>query len=290
MKCLIDSDVIVYKIGFSSQRTSYQFVYNDGKVIDYNDLAIGYVKKDLKERLITPDEGKLQQLITPIPIEFCMQRCRMLIESILENTGADSYQLYLTSNDKSNYRFKLATLKEYKGNRKNMKKPFYYDAIRDYIMTSWNGKMVHDQEADDAMGIDQMKSQGGTIIASIDKDMNMIPGYHYDMDTEEIYFAADPGELFLTDERNKIFGRGLKWFYAQILLGDNADNIPGIPGYGPVNTYNELHSLDEEPEFLNAVKQVYKIHYKDKYIEALREVMNLLWIRRKENEIKGDML
>lgn len=290
MKCLIDADILVYKVGFSSQRTSYQFVYNNGSIIEFGDLSISQVKSDLYRRLVDPSEGKLQQIVTPIPLEFCLQRCRMLIESILENTGADSYQLYLTSNDKSNYRFKLATLKEYKGNRKNSKKPFHYDSIREYIMKYWDGQMVYDQEADDAMGIAQMKSKGSTIIASIDKDVNMIPDYHYDIDTEEIYIATDPGELFLTDKRNKIFGRGLKWFYAQILLGDTADNIPGIPGYGPVNTYNKLQPLETELEFLDTVKGVYKAHYKDKSTIALREVMNLLWIRRYENEMKGDIL
>lgn len=286
MKAIIDSDVLVYKIGFSSERTFYRFVGINGSVIDYEETTIGQVKKDLKDRLLTHSDGKLQKLIRPIPIEFCMQRCRMLIEAILDKTGADSYQLYLTSNDKSNYRFQIAKTKEYKGNRKNSKKPYYYDQLREYMIKYWDAEVVYNQEADDAMGIAQMKSGGNSIICSIDKDMNMIPGYHYDLDTEEIYIATDPGELMLSDERNKLAGRGLKWFYAQMLLGDTADNIPGISGFGPVSTFDLLEKLSTEDEFKEAIKKVYKEYYKAKYEVVYKEVANLLWIRRNEGEMK----
>lgn len=286
MIALIDADVVTYKCGFSSQKTIYRFVYNNGSKIDYNTITLTEIKKDLAAKGITSSAGALQKLICPEPVEFAFQRVKMLVDSILSKTDADSYKMYLTSNDKSNFRFKIATIKEYKGNRKNMKRPLHYEAIRDYLQDHYDAQMIYDEEADDAMGIAQMKALDKSIICSIDKDLDMIPGYHYNMDTQEMYTATDPGTIFLDDSRRKVHGRGLKWFYAQMLLGDNADNIPGAEGYGPVKVIDTLKNENTEGGMYEAVKDVYAKQYGPNYMKAFREVGNLLWIRRHEGEVK----
>lgn len=288
MIALVDGDIICYKCGFSSQKTLYRFVYSNGSKIDYSEATLVEIKKDLKARGIAGAEGCLQQLIAPDPVEFAFQRVKMLVDSILDKTNADSYKLFLTSNDKSNYRFRLATIKEYKGNRKNMKRPVHYDGIREYLEKYYNAEMVYNEEADDAMGIAQMKALDRSIICTIDKDLDMIPGYHYNMDTQQLYTATDPGKLFLSEDKRKLYGRGLKWFYAQMLLGDNADNIPGIDKYGPVKVNEVLgSSVNTEGEMQEIVKAAYSRYYGlGKYKEAFKEVGNLLWIRREEDEFK----
>lgn len=282
----IDSDVIVYKCGFSSQKTMYRFVYNDGSKIDYSEATLVEIKKDLKTRGVTHEAGNLQRLIVPDPVDYALQRVKMLLEAILDKSEADSFKLYLTSADRSNFRFKLATIQEYKGNRKNMKKPVHYEAIREFLLKYFDAEEVYNQEADDAMGIAQMKNLESSIICSIDKDMNMIPGYHYDMDSQEIYVTSDPGHLELTDDRRKLKGGGLKWFYAQMLLGDSADNIPGIPGLGPVAVYSLLNEYNTEDWFRYQVLDCYKKQYGNDWEKCFKEVGNLLYIRRQENEVK----
>ncbi len=290
MKALLDSDILVYKVGFSSQRTSYRFVSMNGAKIEFGDMPLHLVKKDLKQKGITASEGKLQRLISPIQVEFAFQRMRMLIESILDKTDADSYHAFLTSTDHSNYRYNIAKLQEYKGNRKNMKRPVHYDVLRDYLVQHYNAEVIYNQEADDAMGIMQTKYTDSTIMCSIDKDLDMIPGYHYNMDTDEIYVATDPGTLRIDDNRHKLIGRGLKWFYAQMLLGDSADNIPGIPGYGPVRVHDVLAGLNTEQEMIEATRAIYLQYYKGCANINYKEVCDLLWIRRHEGEIKSEMI
>jgi hypothetical protein len=290
IKAIIDADVLVYQTGFSAQKTSYRFVYANGRKIEYDDLTIGEVKKELVKQGLCTNHGKLQKLIHPIPVEYALQRAKMLIESILDKVNADTFKAFLTANDKSNYRFKVATMQEYKGNRKNSKRPVHYDVIREYLMTHYDAEVTYDQEADDAMGIEQMRSDGNSIICSIDKDLDMIPGHHYNLNSEESYIATDPGEIFLDDNRSALHGRGLKWFYAQMLLGDTADNIPGIKGYGPVAVYNALGKARVENEYINITKEVYQKNYKNTFEKAYREVANLLWIRRYPGEFKGDVI
>ena len=283
---LLDADILTYKCGFSSQRTSYRFVYHNGTKVEFPDMTLNEIKKYLVGEKVSASMGNLQQLIRPEPVEFAYQRVKLLVDSILDNTKSDSYKMFLTADDKSNFRFKLATIKEYKGNRKNMKRPIHYNAIRDYLQGHYDAIMIYDQEADDAMGIEQMKALDHSIICSIDKDLDMIPGYHYNIDTQELYTATDPGSLFLDDNRRKVHGRGLKWFYAQMLLGDNVDNIPGAAGYGPVKVMEALEDKNTEAGMIDIVKGIYARQYGSDYMKAFNEIGNLLWIRRYEEEVK----
>uniref|UniRef100_A0AAU6W0B1 Exonuclease-like protein n=1 Tax=Pseudomonas phage Ulitu01 TaxID=3138550 RepID=A0AAU6W0B1_9CAUD len=56
-------------------------------------------------------------------------------------------------------------------------------------------------------------------------------------------------------------GTGLKFFYAQLLMGDDADNYSGIPGKGPTFAYDLLDKCRTEKELYYAVLNAYKEHY-----------------------------
>ncbi|AWD90651.1 exonuclease-like protein [Pseudomonas phage Nerthus] len=56
-------------------------------------------------------------------------------------------------------------------------------------------------------------------------------------------------------------GTGLKFFYAQLLIGDDADNYSGIPGKGPTYAYDLLDKCQSEKELYTAVLGAYKEHY-----------------------------
>src|SRR5258706_13648506 len=96
------------------------------------------------------------------------------IEDILKATNADNYKVFLTSDDKSNYRYTVSGT--YKANRKNPR-PIYYGELREHLITFYHTTVVTGEEADDALGVAQTSE---TIICSIDKDLNQCPGRHYD--------------------------------------------------------------------------------------------------------------
>ncbi|AWD90605.1 exonuclease-like protein [Pseudomonas phage Njord] len=56
-------------------------------------------------------------------------------------------------------------------------------------------------------------------------------------------------------------GSGLKFFYAQIIMGDSADNYNGIPGKGCTFAFNLLDGCKTEEELYKAVLGAYKDHY-----------------------------
>ena len=126
----------------------------------------------------------------PLAWPLVQARLQGRIDKILEATGADCYQGYLTSSDKSNFRYEIASIRPYKGHRKAMK-PHHYDRIRSFLEDHRGALMCYGQEADDAMSIEQYKRNSeelwnagdadfcSTVIATRDKDLDMVPGYHY---------------------------------------------------------------------------------------------------------------
>lgn len=56
-------------------------------------------------------------------------------------------------------------------------------------------------------------------------------------------------------------GSGLKFFYAQLIMGDAADNYKGIPGRGCTYAYELLDGCKNEAELYYAVLGAYKAHY-----------------------------
>ena len=227
--------------------------------------------------------------------------------------------------NKSNFRYQIATIQPYKGSRKDQKRPEHEVALRNYLFKYHSGIEVQDCETDDALGIEQMATYqnylylanpgdpddfwNDTIICTNDKDLDMIPGWHYDLDfgktrkkkdgvryklkahkTKQMYFISDPGwiDLRRNEENGKqvLCGGGYLWFCCQLLLGDKTDDIPSLSrGYGPVKVYGVLKDCQTEKEGIHAVYKEYCAALKDSLTidqtqARLMEIAQLVWIKR----------
>ena len=213
MQALIDGDLIVYRVGFTT-------------------------------------EGD--------PSEIASFRVNDVIDNILRDTKADSYKVYLTQEDDLEA-FRRKVYPEYKATRLGKPKPKWYHYIRDYLQVEWGAEVVKYIEADDALGIEQIKGlrqfdpdpsywnqpefNKNTIICSVDKDLKQIPGYHYNFVKQEKEFVET------TD--------ALRYFYKQLLTGDSADNIKGVYKVGPVKAEQILSGLTSEQELFSRVRETY---------------------------------
>lgn len=198
----------------------------------------------------------------------CWQAGEM-IRRILHETNAMQYRCFLTGSD--NFRYSIYP--EYKANRKNIPKPKHLQTIREHLVTQWNATVTDGIEADDAMGIAQCSEYDGTsVIASIDKDMLMIPGHHYNFVKMEHRFIS-PLE-------------GLRNFYLQLILGDKSDNIPGFDGKMRPKVPQFLQPVVDELELCMSEKEMYELVYamwedKDMFMKAAQ----CLYIQKKENDV-----
>lgn len=268
MKALIDSDVLVYKIGFACETKQYKVTDPDG--------SIEYVLPSKKEALnINKD---IEETVDVLPEKYAARMLETTIDHIMEDVEAKEYVLYLTDS-KSNFRNEVAVTYPYKGNR-IARKPIHFNYLRNLMIKKYKAVLCVGQEADDAMGIAQDKERHTTTICSIDKDLLMIPGFHYNLDSGKKIFAHDPGKIEL--KGNKLVGFGFKWFCAQMLMGDPTDNIKGVPQIGPKKAHKLLGKRTAYSKLWNRVRAIYR--WKGLSKDRLEENARLLWIRREEKE------
>jgi 5'-3' exonuclease len=135
------------------------------------------------------------------------------------------------------------------------------------MIDAWAFSVQETQEADDAIGIRAYSlGENDYIICSIDKDLDNLRGHHYNFVKNEHYYIAE--------------SQAIKNFYRQLLTGDRTDNIPGLAGIGPKKAEKILQDCETEQELYKAVLEAYKGD-----IDYLTEQGQLLWIRRKDNEL-----
>lgn len=214
--------------------------------------------------------------------EVAEVRADELIRRILKELNAVGHKIFLTG--ESNFRYEIYP--EYKANRKDQKRPRHLQAVREHLCRYWDAKVTDGIEADDALGIEQCSVHiGSTCIASLDKDMRMIPGYHY---TWEIQGTSSTGKVWVRDAELLFVSplEGLLHHYYQAILGDPADNIFGYDGKArakvPQFMYPLIDGLHELKEEKDMYKYVLELYQGDK--KRLDMNLSCLYILQKENQ------
>lgn len=277
MKVQVDGDVVTFRAGFGAEHMEYDVVYEDPHM--GRTCVVCRYKKDADAVVVKLVEQGLCPEVVPRrevePLSHALHNVGTIMANIIEKVGAsrEDTTVWISGDSDLNFRKQIATLKPYKGNRKDAWRPTYEAEIKDYIVRKWNGVVVTGQEADDAMGIAQMALPFGTsVIVTNDKDLDMIPGLHYNFVTNERYAVDDTTAAWL--------------FWSQMLKGDSTDNIPGVPGIGEKKAYDLLVEVwDDEPRMRERVWDLYVQGYGWAAYPALLEMGRLLWIRRKEGEL-----
>lgn len=195
------------------------------------------------------------------PLGIAMARLHTMVGKIVEDTQSDAdFKVYLTPTDHSNFRFEI--FPEYKANRPD-KKPTWYDELREILMSDYGAELAFGMEADDLLGMNQ---NDDTVICSIDKDLDQIPGQHYDFVKEVAYTVTKENAM--------------RFFYFQLLTGDRTDNISGIPKVGPAKATKLLEGLTKESEYQRACLKAYEAYYKAEAFDRMLMFGRVLHIKR----------
>ena len=133
---------------------------------------------------------------------------------------------------------------DYKANRKDKEKPVMYDIILNELYSNYEIVSLPNLEADDTCRIiyeDNQNYNTRKLLVSIDKDFHSFPCELYDPlhDKEFVINQAEADYNLMK----------------QIIMGDKADNIQGLEGYGEVKT---AKFLDSEPHTLDDVKELFR--------------------------------
>jgi hypothetical protein len=250
---LIDADPIVYRCGFAAETPYYEVVL-EHKVEDAlsamyfepkdeqsaGDRMNAWIEEHSEWNVVGKFRGAKAQ-----PVEYALQAVREQLKSIIAECeswvgGKVTVSLYLSGPD--NYREQLATLRPYKGNRDPSHKPVHYQAIRDYLCREYGARVIHGKEADDQVSIDartMSRDRQKFIIATIDKDLDQIPGLHYNY-MKKVRYNVDPEEA-------------TAFFYVQCISGDPTDNIPGCYKTGTVKATRIVNGVLADSELADGI-------------------------------------
>lgn len=164
------------------------------------------------------------------------------IASILSTTQCNEYIGFLTG--KGNFRYQIAATRDYKGTRSN--KPVYLEVARAYMQRKYGFIVTNGIEADDAISI-CAGHYTNNIVCSTDKDLDQIPGKHYNWVKGVIYditpYQADYNVI------------------KRMLTGDTVDNIQGIPGIGDKKADKLLDKYTTNQELYQTVLNAFIEHF-----------------------------
>lgn len=264
MQPLIDGDILLHEIGWSAE----------------------FKDKDTGEKLL-------------LDAEWAEDLLHKKIKGICDDVGGTLPPIIFFSDSEwlskklnrpyvRGFRYDVAKSKPYKGNRLNPKPFHFYNLLAimlsDYkCIISENG-----EEADDVICYTQAEavrtsSEVTTIICSRDKDVRICPGWHFSWEcgSQRAIGPVETDEIGWLEKREdgSVIGYGLSFFYYQMLVGDTADHIPGLPKFGTAKAYVLLGELKTAEQLYETVKTAYKENMGSVAKEYFMEQADLLWMR-----------
>lgn len=256
LKLLIDADPLVYRSGFAAQETVYDEYIGDAVVAQPVENAIHIVKTSV------------DAMVDAVEIHTSQRADKQLV---LSGPG--------------NYRFGIATVRPYKGNRTTVL-PVHYQAIRDYLTGKQGAKVIKGREADDEISIRAWRAKRDNlpyVVATIDKDLDQIPGLHYDY-MKHVFYEVGEQDAQIA-------------LWAQILSGDPADDVPGAWKIGKAKAMALVQRMYSEElsdaEKWSTVVNLYRVSqnlegcpYKDRDAEAVAlETARLVYVQQNPGEL-----
>jgi len=176
----------------------------------------------------------------------------------IEPVWADEKIIYCAGKD--NFRYNLCP--NYKSNRKDPPaKAKYFRPLMDLIIEKELAIPSHGMEADDMVRIKATEcaslNQDFTVV-HIDKDLDCIPGKHFNPKKEEFYeIDVDTADLL---------------YWTQMLKGDPTDNLPGLPKVGPKKAEAMLNGVPmsrRKKRVIAAYRAKYGVvNWKEKLLET----------------------
>jgi len=250
MRVLVDADIMVFRCGFAAEyqqwflrvgETTHDFRYKKEAMEKLDELLPGKYSRQEGEDYTLWSETQLE------PLGHAIQNLNTLMDHCLNTLEATEFdvKMYLSGQGKT-FRDELAVTRPYKGNRDRMHRPTHEFDLRNYIIETWDTQVADGEEADDLLGIAQTADPINTIVVTLDKDLDQIPGMKFNFMHDRVYdVSADKADFN---------------FHMQLLTGDSTDNVPGLPGIGPGKALKALHGLSGGLERLREAWRMYQIH------------------------------
>lgn len=212
--CLLDADIVAHRAACVAEKTEYLVKGEDTYEFLDAKSANEYAQKGIE---IVGDPWKVWSRKIDLGKDLAIEAVQSTIKSIQDKSGCK--ELIPILSGKGNFRYAIATTVPYKSTREIRGKPKYLRACKSFIEEYYDAIVTTGIEADDELGIKSQKLGDRCFIASIDKDLDQLAGWHFDWTKDRVYRVSQKEADFA--------------LYRQILTGDSTDDIPGLRGVGP---------------------------------------------------------
>lgn len=197
----------------------------------------------------------------------------LALKAVMRDTNAK--QGYVAVKGTGNFRHDLAD--DYKANRgKSELDPKIKERLNNLYEYCWSTECVPSDncEADDVVSIwaTEAEASGDSwVIAHIDKDIDMVPGWHYNFNKNNLYHIDEDQAHYLMCK--------------QLLTGDSSDNIQGLKGVGPKTAEKILNGVSKD-KMLDVVRTTWRDKYPRDWKEKLQLCFNLIYMRRSFDDLR----
>jgi hypothetical protein len=190
-------------------------------------------------------------------------------------------------------------MQEYKGARKSTRRPALLGEIKQWLKSGCPFVDAKDDfESDDQLVISCLE-HGGVVVSS-DKDLFTTPCFVMPLDNPKKPVNCETlGGLHLND-KGKVKGYGRKYFYFQLLYGDDSDcyrpftQSKTVKKYGEKGVFADLVNLKTDQACVNFVLSKYQQAYPEPFTftdwqgvvqmyswkDALQEILHCAYMRR----------
>lgn len=255
----------------------------------------------LEDQFAVQDSGKVLLLdgdfllyraaATVKTLPTAVRRLHSMILEEMFYTGCKQCETFFTdSNSAKCLRWMYPTVLPYQDNRKGKTRPPLLDPLKQVVQgMRWDEHpegiicdWAFDEEADDRIIARSVELGENCIVSSGDKDLRLTPAPYWEAETASVHTIPDRfGSIWWTGEGSTpLKGHGTKFFWAQMLMGDTADNVRGITRLngklcGPVAALAALQDITDESACADYVVGAYAKNKQDVLAEA-----ECLWLRR----------
>ncbi len=268
--CVVDGDLISYKAAAASEKKTIKATH---KVT--GDVTLCKNRTELKAQLKGSDEVYEDFIIEDIQKITTLNNCFKIIDgmvaSIHAQSGCDAVKVVVQG--VGNFRDDLPLPSKYKGSRDGTIRPLQLKAAATYLKEKHGAEVANGRESDDVLASyaytgfkDGVKIVQGTI----DKDARQCSGWLLDWDkmtTPE--YISGLGELYM-DDKGKLRGKGRKWLYAQVTMGDPSDDYKPTElsesKYGEASVLKDFGHLATDKECWHRIAELYKMWYPSPFV------------------------
>lgn len=253
-RVLIDGDVLVHMACWQKPLRK-DAIEKKQKEIDILRHFKEHEKADKAQKKL--DEASLTWQPT---LRKAQNRYKHFMRHVLTSNRTDEFSIAI-GNPKNNWRLDIhPEYKLHKGRTGGKPRAPYIQELRMWAVDYYDGHYCEGYEADDAIRIWATRlGLGNYVVCSVDKDLNLIPGHHFNPKEQNISKQS----WYMEPEASAMF------FWEQMLTGDSIDNIPGIKGIGPKKAEAILEPCSNEQECKEAVVRQYDLKYGEEGYEQL---------------------